>query len=67
MRADLHRRLANHAAAIEDYDRALALVTNAAERRYLADARDRVADLSPTIPGKNHLAETWVTNQEKGS
>jgi RNA polymerase sigma factor (sigma-70 family) len=44
VRADLHRRLANREAAIADYDRALELVTNEAERRYLADARRRLAE-----------------------
>jgi RNA polymerase sigma factor (sigma-70 family) len=41
VRADLHRRLAGYPAAVADYDRALQLVTNEAERRYLAAARDR--------------------------
>lgn len=39
VRADLHRRRADNAAAIADYDRALELVTNETERRYLAAAR----------------------------
>src|SRR5262249_11745009 len=41
-RADLHRRLSDDAAAIADYDRALRLVSNDAERRYLAAARCRL-------------------------
>jgi RNA polymerase sigma factor (sigma-70 family) len=41
VRADLHRRLGDVKAAIADYDRALELVTNEAERRYLAAARQR--------------------------
>ena len=39
VRADLHRRAGQTAAALADYDRALELVSNQAERRYLADAR----------------------------
>ena len=42
VRADLHRRLSDDAAAIADYDRALRLVSNDAERRYLAAARCRL-------------------------
>jgi predicted RNA polymerase sigma factor len=42
VRADLYRRLADNAAAIADYDRALRLVSNDAERRYLAAARGRL-------------------------
>jgi len=42
VRADLYRRLADNAAAIADYDRALQLVSNGAERRYLAAARCRL-------------------------
>jgi predicted RNA polymerase sigma factor len=37
--ADLLRRLDQRQRAAEDYDRALALVDNDVERRYLADAR----------------------------
>jgi len=43
VRADLHRRLADSAAAIADYDKALELVSNDAERRYLTAARGRLA------------------------
>jgi RNA polymerase sigma factor (sigma-70 family) len=43
VRADLHRRLADAKAAIADYDRALDLVTNETERRYLAAARQRLS------------------------
>jgi predicted RNA polymerase sigma factor len=39
VRADLLLRVGEHARAAEDYDRALALVDNDIERRYLADAR----------------------------
>jgi len=39
VRADLYRRLGDTAAALADYDRALVLVSNDVERRYLADAR----------------------------
>jgi len=41
VRADLHRRLGNHARAAADYERALALVDNDVERRYLTDMRDK--------------------------
>lgn len=43
VRADLHRRLADAKAASADYDRALELVTNETERRYLAAARHRLS------------------------
>jgi RNA polymerase sigma factor (sigma-70 family) len=39
VRADLHHRVGATAAALADYDRALGLVSNQAERRYLAGAR----------------------------
>jgi predicted RNA polymerase sigma factor len=41
VRADLHQRAGNQSAAVADYDRALQLVTNQAERQYLAEARLR--------------------------
>ena len=44
VRADLHRRLSDHAAAVADYDHALRLVSNDAERRYLAAARCRLTE-----------------------
>jgi len=34
-RADMHRRLGSFADAAEEYEKALALVTNDSERRYL--------------------------------
>jgi RNA polymerase sigma-70 factor, ECF subfamily len=34
-RADMHRRLGRNADAAEEYQKALALVTNESERRYL--------------------------------
>ena len=43
VRADLHRRRGDNSAAIADYDKALDLVSNDAERRYLAAARRRIA------------------------
>jgi RNA polymerase sigma factor (sigma-70 family) len=46
VRADLHQRLGETAAGLGDYDRALALVSNEAERRYLTGARDRLAELA---------------------
>jgi RNA polymerase sigma factor (sigma-70 family) len=49
VRADLHRRLADNKAAIADYDKALHLVTNDAERRYLTAARCRLAE-ETTMP-----------------
>jgi RNA polymerase sigma factor (sigma-70 family) len=39
VRGDLHHRVGATAAALADYDRALGLVSNQAERRYLAGAR----------------------------
>jgi RNA polymerase sigma factor (sigma-70 family) len=39
VRADLHRRAGEAWAALADYERALGLVTNEVERRYLATAR----------------------------
>jgi RNA polymerase sigma factor (sigma-70 family) len=44
VRADLHHRAGDPAAAIADFDRALDLVQNQAERRYLSDARRRAQD-----------------------
>jgi RNA polymerase sigma factor (sigma-70 family) len=46
VRADLHRRAGHRAAALADYDRALDLVTNAAERRYLQQARLQAQELT---------------------
>lgn len=43
VRADLHNRLADAKAAIADYDRALDLVSNETERRYLIAARRRLS------------------------
>ena len=43
VRADLHHRLGDVAAALADYARALDLVSNDVERRYLAEACKRVA------------------------
>jgi RNA polymerase sigma-70 factor (ECF subfamily) len=43
VRADLHRRLGHTTAALDDYERALELVRNDVERRYLTDARARLA------------------------
>jgi RNA polymerase sigma factor (sigma-70 family) len=44
VRADLHHRLGDRAAALADYARALDLVSNDVERRYLAAAQQRAAD-----------------------
>jgi RNA polymerase sigma-70 factor (ECF subfamily) len=44
VRADLHQRLGDDVAALADYARALDLVSNDVERRYLARARQRAAD-----------------------
>jgi len=43
VRADLHHRLGDTTAALADYARALDLVSNDVERRYLAEARQRAA------------------------
>ena len=45
-RADLHRRLGSHTQAAESYVRALELVTNESERRFL---ERRLAEVSPEI------------------
>jgi len=58
VRADLHRRLGDTAAALADYDRALGLVSNEVERQYLADARRR---LTAGEPGDRHRADVPVT------
>ena len=44
VRADLNRRAGRTAAALADYDRALELVKNQAERRYLARARQQAEE-----------------------
>ena len=49
VRADLHHRLGDRAAALADYARALDLVSNDVERRYLAAARQRAADRDQTL------------------
>ncbi len=49
VRADLHHRLGDGAAALADYARALDLVSNGVERRYLAAARQRAADRDQTL------------------
>lgn len=54
VRADLHRRLGDTTAALADYDRALVLVSNDVERRYLADARGR---LTAGEPEERHRAD----------
>jgi TfoX/Sxy family transcriptional regulator of competence genes len=46
VRADVHRRAGDTRAALADYERALDLVTNEAERRYLSTAR-RLAKEDP--------------------
>ena len=57
VRADLHHRAGDAAAAIADYDRALELVGNQAERRYLADARRRAAEPATQLPADRHDQE----------
>jgi RNA polymerase sigma-70 factor (ECF subfamily) len=52
VRADLHRRLGHTLAALDDYQRALGLVRNDVERRYLTDARARLA------AGSRHQQDT---------
>jgi RNA polymerase sigma-70 factor (ECF subfamily) len=42
VRADLHRRLGDRAAALADYDYAISLASNDVERRYLAEARKQL-------------------------
>jgi RNA polymerase sigma-70 factor, ECF subfamily len=53
VRADLHRRAGDHTRAADDYDRALHLVTNDAERRYLAAARSSLPHDQARQPGKD--------------
>jgi len=53
VRADLHRRAGDHARAADDYDRALHLVTNDAERRYLAAARSSLPHDQARQSGKD--------------
>src|SRR5262249_21735920 len=50
--ADLPHRLGNAAAALADYARALDLVSNDVERRYLAEARQRVAGQRRATPDR---------------
>ena len=52
VRADLHRRLGDTAKALADYDRALDLVSNDVERRYLVGARQRLIARSQEHPDK---------------
>jgi predicted RNA polymerase sigma factor len=52
VRADLHHRLGDRAAALADYARALDLVSNDVERRYLAGARQRAADPERSHPAR---------------
>jgi predicted RNA polymerase sigma factor len=52
VRADVNRRAGHVAAALADYDRALELAGNQAERRYLAQAR-REALLAGELPAEN--------------
>jgi RNA polymerase sigma-70 factor, ECF subfamily len=59
VRADLHRRLGDRAAAAADYERALKLVTNQAERRYIEAALGEVAGRFPE-QNDNRRAETDV-------
>jgi RNA polymerase sigma-70 factor (ECF subfamily) len=45
-RADLLRRLGESAGALQAYEKALSLTTNAVERRFL---RRRISELAPTV------------------
>jgi RNA polymerase sigma-70 factor, ECF subfamily len=54
VRADVNRRAGRQAAALADYDRALELAGNQAERRYLAQARREAAQASSgPLPAEN--------------
>jgi RNA polymerase sigma factor (sigma-70 family) len=53
VRADVHRRAGHTAAAIADFDRALAMATNQAERRYLARARRETEEAAMPTFGKS--------------
>jgi len=59
VRADLHRRLGDREAAAADYERALKLVSNQAERQYIETALRRVAGRFPERDNKRR-AETDV-------
>jgi len=50
VRADVNRRAGHTAVALADYDRALDLVRNTAERRYLADARQKAEQHPAAVP-----------------
>ena len=54
VRADLHQRAGHAEAAIADYDVAIGLADNQAERRYLEESRSRAARAcAEYIPPKN--------------
>ena len=59
VRADLHRRLGDRAAATADYERALELVANQAERQYIETALRRLAGRFPE-PQNKRKAEADV-------
>jgi RNA polymerase sigma factor (sigma-70 family) len=50
VRADVNRRAARMTAAIADYDRALELASNQAERRYLTQARRQAEEAAMPMP-----------------
>ena len=50
VRADVNRRAGRMAAAIADYDRALELASNQAERRYLTQARRQAEEAAMPMP-----------------
>ena len=67
VRAEVNRRAGRTAAARADYDRALELVANQAERRYLSEARRQVDEAAR--PGPGEFAEPLPArepNQKKG-
>ncbi len=52
VRAEMNQRAGNAAAALADYDQALELVSNQAERRYLAHARQQTEEAAMPTFGK---------------
>lgn len=63
VRADVNRRSGRLAAALADYDRALELAANQAERRYLTRARQQAEEAA--MPGSQAFAEQLPAKKPK--
>jgi RNA polymerase sigma-70 factor, ECF subfamily len=63
VRADVNRRSGRLAAALADYDRALELAANQAERRYLTRARQQAEEAA--MPGSRAFAEQLPAKKPK--